>query len=1392
MESRVLLAADAAVAVAGQITHGAGEVLDGACYTQSLTGEATAASDGSQHLVFVDSHVEDLEVLVGGIGPEHELILLDANQSGLEQITQTLRGRSRVQSIQILAHGKSGAMQLGNQMVTQDTLRDMQGAVNTWTQALTETADILLLSCHTGEGEVGKVFVRRLAELTGADVAASTDATGSAIRNGNWVLERMVGTIETPIAVNSDARDRYQSVLPLTIYAAGETGNESMSLLVDGMEVQRWDNVGGNADAREFVAFQYEVDGLSADRVRVAFNNDLYDPANGIDNNLRVDRIEIDGNVYETEDPSVYSTGTWLPADGVTPGFRENETLHVEGYFEFAEPVVIGDSGVTIFAAGDTGSESMSLLIDGVEVRRWDNVGGDFDNRVFRVFQFEAEGVSPDQVRIALNNDRYEPENGIDYNLNVDKIVIDGTTYETEDPSVFSTGTWLPADGIVAGNRQSETLHTVGYFQYAERDVVGDEGSVIINEIHYNPGPDGTIDGDAEFLELFNPGDEGVDLSGMSFVGFNLTFAQGTVLGPGQYAIVSPSIAIAQAEWGVTPIAEFTSGGLSGGGELIQLIAADGVTVIDEVEYSDSVPWPGAPDGNGPSLELLNPVFDNNNPANWRPSLGAPTPGAVNSTFTTGVVGDITDIVVNPETPLPGEQIVISAVIENATQASLVYRLNFGEEQVVAMTTAGEDVWQGVVPGQAAGTLVRYRIESDVAVAPFEGDTINYFGVVVAATDIVDNQLPVFQWYVDPVQFEELVTDLFLTNTTIPTVVAYNGQVVDNATVRVRGDFSRTFDKKSFKIELPDGYTIDFGELAVAPLDEFGLFADHVDWGVVRAPVSWSIFNAETDSTTSTFLTRVEQNSDFYGVYRLQELYDGAFRSRNTFDDGEFFKGDEGGWYTDTGFERDEPDGNDLTSVLALRDRLAEPASPAKTAFLYDNVNIPSVINHMALTALTRHYDQGWHNFYLELDGPTGRWQEVEWDLDVTWDPSLPIEGDSGEFTTPVAAGSFLMNSLWEVPEIREMYWQRLQTLVDKYLADDKLIDLRNELIESIGATNSDLEFAKWGRSDIFESTFFAQQWQDAIETRRTVFANEARLPGANLDPTTVVINELHYNPDGDDAEFIELLNTGNQAIDLSGWQIDGIGLTIENGTVILPGQYMVFTDNDRQFRTQKFGNVLVGGQYSGALSNGGETIALLDANGTVIDEVTYDDADPWVTEPDGSGVSLALIDPTSDNSLAVSWAVSNQRNGTPGAANNIGAGPGSTEVKVFAAGQTTSEVIELEVNGQVVANYNLGVAGSVVGDYAADIFVELQWSIPADIDVDVVRVNFVNDLYDPANGIDYNVKVDRIEVNGSPYETESPAVFSTGTYIDGVGFEPGFWETEILHGNGYFQYLIV
>jgi hypothetical protein len=61
---------------------------------------------------------------------------------------------------------------------------------------MAENGDILLYGCDVGSGERGQSFIDALASATGADVAASDDATGSEELDGDWSLEVQSGLIE--------------------------------------------------------------------------------------------------------------------------------------------------------------------------------------------------------------------------------------------------------------------------------------------------------------------------------------------------------------------------------------------------------------------------------------------------------------------------------------------------------------------------------------------------------------------------------------------------------------------------------------------------------------------------------------------------------------------------------------------------------------------------------------------------------------------------------------------------------------------------------------------------------------------------------------------------------------------------------------------------------------------------------------------------------------------------------------------------------------------------------------------------------------------------------------------------------------------------------------------
>ncbi|MBD2068882.1 DUF4347 domain-containing protein [Leptolyngbya sp. FACHB-671] len=166
-------------------------------------------------VVFVDSTVDDYQSLASSASPGTEVIVLDATQDGVTQITSALAGRSGVESVQILSHGSSGQLQLGSTQLSLETLNQYTAQIQSWSSSLTETADVLLYGCNVAGSDTGNSFIQQFATLTDADIAASTDLTGNMALGGDWDLEAAVGQIETSLKLDQAILESYDSTLAL-------------------------------------------------------------------------------------------------------------------------------------------------------------------------------------------------------------------------------------------------------------------------------------------------------------------------------------------------------------------------------------------------------------------------------------------------------------------------------------------------------------------------------------------------------------------------------------------------------------------------------------------------------------------------------------------------------------------------------------------------------------------------------------------------------------------------------------------------------------------------------------------------------------------------------------------------------------------------------------------------------------------------------------------------------------------------------------------------------------------------------------------------------------------------------------------------------------------------
>ncbi len=212
--------------------------------------------------------------------------------------------------------------------------------------------------------------------------------------------------------------------------------------------------------------------------------------------------------------------------------------------------------------------------------------------------------------------------------------------------------------------------------------------------------------------------------------------------------------------------------------------------------------------------------------------------------------------------------------------------------------------------------------------------------------------------------------------------------------------------------------------------------------------------------------------------------------------------------------------------------------------------------------------------------------------------------------------------------------------------------------IDVVAVPASGFEFDSW--SDPVSDTF---QARISIEEN---YELTARFTSSEQDPVSpgqlpVVINEINYNSSEalDSGDWAELHNFGSAPLEIGGWRFRDAG---NSPDFILPpdvllgaGGYVVLCRDSTDFLTVFPETDGCFGNFPFGLSSRGDHLTLLTDLERVVDSVAYDERPPWPTEPNGTGFTLALVEPTVDNSRPENWYAS-PNGGTPGAWNAPGA----------------------------------------------------------------------------------------------------------------------------------------
>ena len=162
----------------------------------AATADAASEKPGSaaSEVYVIDQHISGWQSLVDQVPQGSQVVIIDENSSGLSQLADALKGETNISAIHILSHGASDTITLGTDVLTADNLSAWSSQLSAIGASLSDSGDILLYGCDVSAQD--NAFITRFAEVTQADVAASSDMTGSAALSGDWVLENHTGSIE--------------------------------------------------------------------------------------------------------------------------------------------------------------------------------------------------------------------------------------------------------------------------------------------------------------------------------------------------------------------------------------------------------------------------------------------------------------------------------------------------------------------------------------------------------------------------------------------------------------------------------------------------------------------------------------------------------------------------------------------------------------------------------------------------------------------------------------------------------------------------------------------------------------------------------------------------------------------------------------------------------------------------------------------------------------------------------------------------------------------------------------------------------------------------------------------------------------------------------------------
>jgi CotH kinase protein/Lamin Tail Domain len=307
----------------------------------------------------------------------------------------------------------------------------------------------------------------------------------------------------------------------------------------------------------------------------------------------------------------------------------------------------------------------------------------------------------------------------------------------------------------------------------------------------------------------------------------------------------------------------------------------------------------------------------------------------------------------------------------------------------------------------------------------------------------------------------------------------------DNVMVDLHGQSSAGFPKKSHDLSFSKDNRF-FWKDGTPETSGVNLLSNYADKSKARNTTAWWVWE-KSGHLASHYDTvvRVQQNNAFKGLYDLVENANSAWLEREGLDpSGTLYK-----MYnildSTSGAEKKNPDDTNVTDLNNFINGIAPGQTlTTRLRYLYDNANVPALINGLATHSLILNRDFGHKNYYLFRDtNGTQEWSFLPWDQDLslghTWTSGQNYFDDDIHSRAALQIGvtNRLIELVYSTPELNQMFVRRLRTLADQFLVSSTetngpIARHINEVLQQIdpnpdnpatGTDDADLETRAWG-----------------------------------------------------------------------------------------------------------------------------------------------------------------------------------------------------------------------------------------------------------------------------------------------------------------------------------------